>query len=203
MNRNTFFDTRLGDVQVFSPTNAQGGGTQFGGGTAFLSADGNLSVQANAGTFVSGTGADIVMASFVLPGLTFDQAGRGIEVKAAGSTLANGNTKTVKLIFNPSSAVLNGTVGGGGIVVATTGAITTGGSGWFLSAQIFKYGILASNTQVCMSQDAQSANTTLTDVGPQLITAVEANPIIVCLTGNAVTSLTDITWNVFHISAMN
>ena len=204
MQKNVLFDTRLGDVSVFSPTNAQGGGMEFGSGTLLLSGgQGNASMQANAGTFCSGTGADIVMASFVLPGLTFDQAGRTIEVKAFGSTLANGNTKTIKLIFNPSTAVLNGTVGAGGTVIATTGAITTGGSGWFLTGQIIKYGILASNTQVCVSGDAQSAAATLGDVGPQLATAVEANPILVCLTGNAATSLTDITWNVFQVNAMN
>ena len=204
MNRNTLFDTRLGDVSVFSPTNAQGGGIQFGLSSATLSGgQGNITVQANAGTFVSGTGADVVMASFVLPSLTFDQAGRGIEVKAFGSTLANGNTKTIKLIFNPSSAVLNGTVGAGGTIIATTGAITTGGSGWFLTAQVFKYGILASNTQVCLSGDAQSAAATLLNAAPQLATAIEANPILVCLTGNAVTAGPDISWNLFQINAMN
>jgi hypothetical protein len=201
--KNTLFDTRLGDVQIISSQSQQDAGVQFGGGTATFSGEGNINVQSNAGTFVGGSGADVVMASAILPAGTFDVAGRGVEITAMGSFLANGNTKTVKLIFNPSTAVVAGTVGGGGVTIATTGAITTGGSGWCLTAMVFKYGILGSNTQLALHQQAQIGSSVSPLLTPQATTAIEANPILIALTGNAVTLITDITWNSFIVNAMN
>lgn len=177
--------------------------TQFGSGTALMAAEGNINRQVNGGTAVGGTGADIVMATFVLPALTFDISGRGIQITAMGTVLG-GDNKTVKLIFNPSTAVLNGTVGAGGITIATSGVISTAnGSGWCLSAAVFKYGVLASNTQIGLHQQAQNAGSVGPLLAPQLITAIEALPINVCLTGNAATLPGDIVWSFFEINALN
>jgi hypothetical protein len=168
-----------------------------------MSAEGNISRQVNAGTFVGGTGADIVMANFILPPNTFDISGRGIQITALGSFLSDGSNKTVKIVFNPSTAVLTGTLGGGGVTVATTGVVTAGGSGWSLTAQVFKYGILGSNTQLCLHQQAQVGAVVEALVAPQLATANEAGPILVALTGNGSILSTDITWNFLEINAMN
>jgi hypothetical protein len=201
--KNTLFDTRLGDVQIISTQSQQDAGVAFGGGTATFAGEGNINVQSNAGVFVGGSGADVVMAVAILPAGTFDIANRGLEVTAMGSFLANGNTKTVKLIFNPSTAVVGGTVGGGGTTIATTGAITTGGSGWCLTALVFKYGVLGSNTQLALHQQAQVGNAVTALLSPQATTAIESLPIIIALTGNAVTLITDITWNFMEVNAMN
>src|ERR1700732_4483150 len=55
------------------------------------------------------TGADNVLAVYSLPANTFDIAGRSISIRAMGSIATGTNNKTVKIIFNPATAVVGST----------------------------------------------------------------------------------------------
>lgn len=176
----------------------------FGASTATLGAEGNVNVQvSSAGVNPGATGADNVVAFYSIPASAFDVAGRGVELCAMGSFAANGNTKRVKIIFNPASATVGSTVGASGTTVADTGAVTTSGGGWCLTAMVFKYGAAASNTQIGLHQQAQTGGTVGTLLAPALITATESGAILVAVTGNATTTATDIVFNFLEVNAMN
>jgi hypothetical protein len=177
--------------------------TPFGSGSGTFGDQGNANVQiSSAGINPGATGADNVLAVYTIPALSFDVSGRGLTICAMGSYAANGNTKRVKIIFNPVSAVVGSTVGGSGTTVADTGAVTQNGGGWALSADIFKYGVAASNTQIALHQQAQSGATTAALLAPSLTTATESGAIIVAVTGNATTTATDIVFNFMQVNAM-
>ncbi len=178
--------------------------TQFGGGTASFPEEGNISRQISAAGIQPGaTGADNVLAVFTLPASSLDQAGRGLTISAIGSFGATANTKTVKLIWNPSTAVVGSTVGAGGTVIATTGAVTTNGGGWQLSGNVFKYGAAGSNTQLVTSNGAIAGAAHLGTTSPALATATESGAILIAVTGNAATAVSDIALNWLEINAMN
>jgi hypothetical protein len=100
----------------------------FGSGTASFGLEGNIISQASAGVNPGATGADNVLAVFQLPANSLDQAGRGIAISASGGYAGNTNTKTVKIIVGPASAVVGSTVGTGGTTIASTGAVATNGA---------------------------------------------------------------------------
>lgn len=178
--------------------------TQFGTGTSLMGAEGNIARQiSSAGVSPGATGADNVMAAFTIPAGSFDVAGRGLSFLAQGSFAANGNTKRVKIIFNPATAVVGSTVGAGGTTISDTGAVVTSGGGWSLQANVFKYGAAASNTQIGLHQQAQIGAAVAAMLAPSLITAVESGAILVAVTGNATTSAADIVSNFLEVNAMN
>ncbi len=178
--------------------------TQFGGGTASFPEEGNVNRQiSSAGVNPGTTGADNVLAFYSLPASSFDVSGRGIQVTAAGSFGATGNNKRIKIIFNPATAVVGSTVGGGGTTVADTGTVATNGGGWSLSANIFKYGATGSNTQIGIHNQAQIGAATAALLAPSLITATESGAILIAVTGNATTAASDIVFNWLEINAMN
>jgi len=177
--------------------------TQFGNGSALIAAEGNVNRQIFAtGTVCGGTGADYVLAVYALPANSFDATGRGITITAQGSLGSTANNKRVKIIFNPSTVTVGGTLGGG-TTVADTGTVTTGGSGWSVQANVFKYGALGSNTQIGIHQQAQVGNLVTPLLVPTLITAVENAAITIAITGNATTLANDITLNFVEVNAMN
>jgi hypothetical protein len=178
--------------------------TQFGSGSGVLYEAGRLIRQvSSAGVNPGATGADNVIAVATIPASSFDVAGRAIWVSAAGSFAANGNNKTVKLIANPSTAVVGSTVGSGGTTVCSTGVVTTNGAGWQIEGTIIKYGAAGSNTQICFHNQAQAGATLGSMLAPSLMTATESGGILVAITGNAASLAGDITFNWLEIDASN
>jgi hypothetical protein len=177
-----------------SATFKNGAGNISNGGGAQFSA---------AGVSPGATGADNVLAVYSLPPSALDVAGRGISILAQGSFAANANHKRIKIIINPSSAVVGSTVGGGGVTVADTGDVTTSGGGWALQALMYKYGQPGDNTQLGLHQQAQSGGALGALLAPSLITANEAGAILIAVVGNATSTVTDIVHNALVIGAMN
>src|SRR5581483_6283949 len=101
--------------------------------------------------------------------------------------------------------VVGSTVGAGGTTIADSGAIPVSqAGGWILQANVFKYGATGSNTQIGLHQLAQVPGTAqVPPVAPSLITANEANPILIAVTGNVAVALTDIVFNFLEVNAMN
>ncbi len=196
---------------VFSGADYANGGTtpssevvQFGSGSGTLAAEGNINRQISAaGVSPTSTGVDYVLAAFSLPANSFDVAGRGISITAQGSFGINTNNKTVKIYFNPSVATVGGSIGSGGITVATTGVVATNGSGWSIQANVFKYGAAGSNTQITLHQQSQVAATVTALTAPQLATATESGAILIAVTGNCATTATDIVFSFMEINCVN
>lgn len=175
----------------------------FGGApSALFKPSGLVNVQISASGINPGaTGADNVLAVYSLPAGAFDAANRGIKLTAYGSFGATANNKLVKLIANPTAAVVGSTVTGG-TVIASTGTVTTSGGGWMLDAEIFKYGAAGSNTQIALTKAALGAAADAL-LAPTLLTAAENGAILLAVTGNATTAVTDIVFNALKIQAMD
>jgi hypothetical protein len=175
----------------------------FGNGTGQFNLEGNLACVASAGVNPGATGADNVLAVYSLPANSFDQAGRGISISAAGGFGANTNNKRVKIIVGASSAVVGSTIGSGGTTIADTGTVATNGAGWQLEASIVKYGASGSNTQQGIHDAAQVGAAVAALITPAALTIVEAAPVLIAVTGNATTTATDIALNLFVVNATN
>ena len=197
---------------VFSGADFTNGGsnpntdaTQFGSGTSLANAEGNIyRVTAIPGQTCNGTGGDYVIGSFVLPGNSFDVAGRGINILAQGSFSNAITNKRIKIIVNASPSAVGSLIGAGtGVVVADTGTVTANGSGWSVEANVFKYGALGSNTQIGLHQQAQVGTVVTALIIPSLITATESGPINILITGNCVTTPGDISLNFMEVNALN
>lgn len=175
-----------------------------GGASAPINGQGNLNVQTSAsGVNPGATGADNVLAVYSLPANAFDQAGRVVNVSALGSFGATANTKRVKIIANPATAVVGAAVGSGGTTIADTGAVTTSGGGWSLQASIAKYGAAGSNTQIGSNTQAQTGSTSPALLSPAPMTANEAATILIAVTGNATTVVSDIALNQLVVEGCN
>lgn len=175
--------------------------------TAVMGNDGNLYSVAAAQTALSpsSTGGDYVLAVYSLPANFFDGLGvgqRAINIKAVGSTGANNNVKRAKLYFNPTAAVVGSTVSGGNLLADTA---NFGGTsvGWVLEAEVMKYGAPNSNTQVGTSALILAGSTFVAPIAPVFCTGTENGAILVCVTGNPVTTSVDISLNLFEITAKN
>ena len=177
---------------------------QFGSGTGTVLAEGNIyRLVSGSGVTPTGTGVDNVLAVYSLPANSFDGIGnRGLTLTAAGAFGSDGNNKRVKIIFNPSAAVVGSTVSGG-TTIADTGTVATNGGGWNLQGSIFKYGVAGSNTQIAVNNSAQAGGAVSPLLASGAITAVETAPILMCVTGNAAVSTGDIILYWFEINAMN
>ena len=181
----------------------------LGSGTATLNTAGNVfnSVVVSGGTSLqpAATGADNVIAVYSIPANTFDgitNTNRGLSFNAVGSVGATANNKRIKIIYNPTAAVVGSTVSGG-TIIADTGTSTVSGAGWSLSAQVFKYGAAGSNTQLAIHQAAQVGSIVSSLIAPAAVTAVESGAILVAVTGNAGTATSDIILNFFEPSGSN
>jgi len=149
------------------------------------------------------TGADNVIGVIAIPANLFDNAGRGIQITASGSFGANTDTKTVKAIYNPATAVVGSTVGTGGTTVATTGAVTTNGGGWQLQISIYKTGSGGSNTQIGIHQQAQVGSAVSALTAPSALTGTESGVILVAITANAATTASDVVLNFLEAFVTN
>lgn len=173
------------------------GTANFGGSGVAMTSEGVLSAQASAAGIQPGaTAADKVLAVFSIPAGSFDVAGRRVVVNAIGSFGATGNNKTVKIIFNPSAAVVGSTVTGG-TTVASSGVVATNGGQFAIGATITKVGAAGANTQISTSSGI-STTAPVTN-----LTATESGAILIAVTGNAATATTDITLNTFTVIGSN
>lgn len=181
---------------------------QFGSGTATMLSEGNiyrfLSTSA-AGSNPAGTNADVVVAAYSLPANSFDAVGRILSLCATGNFANNTNSKRAKIIWNPSTAVVGQTVGTGGVVLVDTGPYnTTGAAAFDISGNIWK---AASNSQILQSTGVIIGSThTGTGAGTgvaQAASAVDTGTILIAVTLNAVTQVSDAALNFFEINAMN
>jgi hypothetical protein len=183
--------------------------TQFGSGVgsgAMFLEEGNINRQVfgAAGVSPGGLAADNVIAMFSIPANCFDVAGRGINVTACGKTVTSGTTKDIKIIFGCTTAVVGSTVTGGTTVTDTgsfTGAASVGG--WQINANIFKFGAAGSNTQYGQTTGIVTGTTHLGINAPVFPTAPENAAILIAVTGNTNTTVTDIVLNFFEVNAMN
>lgn len=169
--------------------------TFWGGGTGTFFEEGPFYREVDAALPINptSTGADIVLSSFSIPASSFNALAKGLHVTAKGNFGANTNNKTVKIIVNPATATVGSTVGASGITAATTGVVATSAGGWQVEAEIFKYGALASNTQLVTGGGIMVGSVHGGTGGiPQLSTATESGAILVAITGNAATSASDI-----------
>lgn len=183
--------------------------SQLGSSGLLLQGAGNVATPllSSAGVNPAATGADVVVAAFSIPANAFDLANRSLYAWAVGSFANNGNTKRVKIIFNPATAVVGATVGAGGTTIIDTGAFSTSAATpWIIEAQVTKIGAAGSNTQLAIALGS-ILGTTHGGVGGgtaiQAVTAVESGPILVALTCNAATTATDITANLFQLQGLN
>ena len=175
----------------------------FGGGTATFPGEGNISRQVSgAGINPATTGNDNVLAVFSLPAGSFDIAGRGLTITAAGSCPEAINTKDIKIIFGATTAVVGSAVTGG-VAIADSGAFTAGTGGWQISASVFKYGAAGSNTQLGLHTAFQVKSTLGPLLTPVALTATESGAILIAVTGNATTAVANIVFNWLEINAMN
>lgn len=175
----------------------------FGGGTATFLDEGN--VLASIGNPVAnpaGITNDYVLAVYTIPASSFSATGKGIQFTAAGNLGNDSQTKRVKMIFNPTAAVV-GSIVSGGTTLGDTGSVTQANVGWILQSQVFKYGAAGSNTQIGQFEDG-SVGTLNLGVGlASAITANESSSILLAVTGNATTSVGDISLYSFIVEAMN
>ena len=176
--------------------------TIFGGGTGTFLDEGNLYRYISAGISPAATGTDNVLAVYTLLAGSFDIAGRGVNFVAQGNFAANSNNKRVKIFVGCTAAVVGSTVSGG-TAIADSGTLTTSGAGWALEANLFKYGATGSNTQIGIHQSAQAGSTIAALLSPQALTLTESLPIIIAITGNAATAVSDIVLNFAEVNAMN
>ena len=181
--------------------------TYFGSGTGTILGDGNLNRQI--GNPLAGNNADTtddVLASYTLPASSFDVAGRGLCIAAQGTTGATTNDKRVKLWCNATISV--GVVTGGNVIADTgpwvNGTIPNSNVGWQLTANVLKYGAPDSNTQY--AQGTVILGGIHGGIGlPVFPTAVEAEAIVIALTGSSYTTgaPNDVVATWFEVSAMN
>jgi len=120
-----------------------------------------------------------------------------------GQVASNTNSKRVKIYWGCTAAVVGALVSGGTVIADTGAYTTTGAAGWSISAQVFKYGNIGSNTQLALHQSAQIGAQVGALVVPTLLTSNENQPIIVAVTGDAVSALADIGYNWGEIFATN
>lgn len=176
---------------------------QIGKSAAQAGGSGNVACLVSAGINPGSINNDNVLAAWVLPANLFDIAGRGILVTGMGSVANNVNSKRIKIIVAATTQTVGSAVVGGTTVADTGAYTTTGAAGWQISAQIFKYGNPGSNTQIALHQAAVIGSTNGALVVPSALTLTETGTINVCITGNAVTTATDITLNFAELFATN
>lgn len=208
-NQLVIWSPPIGDVILGS---AQAGaiGASFGNGAATFGTnsqnpnqmgdDGNIAVDvSSAGRSPSATAADKILSIMTVPANGFDLANRGINIMAGGNC-PNTNSKTLKIIINPTSPTLGATVSGGTTVASFT---STAQGGWNLQANLFKYGAAGSNTQIAIHESGQVGATVGALVAPSLTTFPENATITVVITGNSATTNGDVVFNFGQIFAMN
>jgi hypothetical protein len=209
-NQLVLWSPPIGDV-LFGSLQAGAIGASFGNGAATFGTnaqnpnqmgdDGNIAVNISAaGVSPSATALDKILAIMTIPANGFDLANRGVNIMAAGNC-PNANSKSIKLIVNPTAPTLGATVSGGTTIASMLASTASGG--WNLQANIFKYGAAGSNTQIAVHESGQIGATVSALVAPSLTTFPENATITVVVTGNSSTTNGDVVYNFGQIFGMN
>ncbi len=184
------------------------GPSLFGGGTGTIKESGNLSSQV--GNPLSNPASitnDNVLAVYSLPASSLNASGVGIEVTASGNFAADSQAKRVKLIWNPTAAVVGSAVATNStsFLLGDTGSTTNAGAlaGWVLQAEVYKYGVAGSNTQIGQFLDGSIAATNLGVGVASALTNNESGAILLAVTGNATTSVGDISLYNMNVEGFN
>lgn len=198
----TLWSPRFGEIQVPGLTPL---GFGFGGAAvpAIMGEEGNIYREVVASRNPGGTAGDYVVGAFTIPAGSFDIAGRGLNLLAQGSVASNTNSKRVKLYFGCTAAVVGSLVSGGSVIADSGAYTTTGAAGWSIEANVFKYGLGGSNTQLALHMSAQIGAVVGSLVVPTPLTLTESGLILCAVTANAATTATDIIYNFFEVNAMN
>lgn len=173
----------------------------FGGFNASFARQVNFPTGVSPGA----TGADNVLAVFTIPANAFDGLGpgRGLQIDVTATIVANANAKALKIIFNATTAVVGSTVTGG-TTLANSGALGATVTVVNLLARVYKTGAAGSNTQVAWSPGVNTnIAQTVFVTAPAATAAVENASILIAITGNAGTAVTDIALNVVEITGVN
>lgn len=153
------------------------------------------------------TAADNVIGTYTLPANTLNVPGTGgndgpmLRIRAFGHFAANGNNKTVKIIFNATTATLGSTVTGGTTLVSS-GVVAINALGFVLEAWVMKVGVPNANTQVGGQVLNIVGATIVSPPVPVYPAAVENADILIAITGNAATTATDIVLDGWTVEAM-
>ena len=180
----------------------------FGGGTGTMQQSGNVNVQSgNPLTNPASITNENVLAVYTIPAGSFSAAGKGIEITAAGNLGNDSQAKRVKLIWNPTTAVVGSAVATNStsFLLGDTGATTNSGtaSGWCIQSQVYKYGALGSNTQVGQELGVIVGSTHGGMGVASNLTTNESLAILIAVTGNATSSVGDISLYNVNIEAFN
>ena len=176
--------------------------TQFGNGTASFYEEGNLSRQTPA-TNPGSINNDNVLAVYTVPANSFDIAGRCLNIFAQGDVANNTNSKRIKLWIGCTTAVVGSAVSGGTLIADTGAYTTTGAAGWIVESNVVKTGAAGSNTQRALHASAQIGSVVGALLPSSALTLTESAAILIAVTGDAVTTATDITLQFFEINGMN
>ncbi len=180
----------------------------FGGGSATMQESGNINVQT--GNPLSNPASitnDNVLAVYTLPASSLNAAGKGVEVTAAGNLGNDSQAKRLKLVWNPTAAVVGSAVATNStsFLLGDTGSTTNAGSacGWCIEGQVYKYGAAGSNTQIGQEIGVIVGSTHGGMGLAAALTTNESLPILIAVTGNATTSVGDISLYNINIEAFN
>jgi len=177
--------------------------TQFGQGHNNVTACGVLyRLISTRGLNPAATGGDIVLGVFQLMPNSLALQGNQLDVIAEGAFAANGNTKEVKLWWNPTAAIPGQAISGG-TLIGDTGASTANSAAWEIRGRIIKSGQVGSNAQLVQNRGGQVGTTTLPMTALASSAAVESGSVLLAVTGNAATSVLDILLNLFLIEGIN
>ena len=180
----------------------------FGGGTATMEESGNVFVQS--GAPVSNPASitnDNVLAVYSIPANSFSAAGKGVEFQVSGNFAGNTHVKECKLIWNPTAAVVGSAVATNStsFLLGDTGSTTNGGAacGWSITSEVYKYGVAGSNTQIGQELGVIIGSTHGGMGIASALTTNESLGILVAVTGNATTSVGDISLYNVNYEAFN
>ena len=184
------------------------GPSLFGNGTATMEESGNVNVQTgNPITNPATITNDNVLAVYTIPAGSFSAAGKGIEVTVAGNLGNDSQAKRVKLIYGALTAIVGSAVATNStsFLLGDTGSTTNGGAtaGWAIQSQVYKYGAAGRNTQIGQ-EIGVIVGATHGGMGvASALTNNESLPILIAVTGNATTSVGDISLYNINIEAFN
>ena len=154
-----------------------------------------------AGISPASLAADIVLATVAVPaglfGPALDQLAN-LYIVAQGKFGATANNKRVKLIANPTTAVVGSAIVGGTTLI-DTGTLTTNAGGFILESGIIRAGV---NSQVGTNYGVSAGTVGLGTTPPIALTITDSAAFVLAITGNATTATTDIVLNYFEVDGL-
>ena len=189
-----------GNVAVLPGSSTAGGGVTVRSG-------GNI--YSNAGAAIQGNAAvttNTVLATALIPANSFDGIqSRVLSFFAAGKFAATGNNKVIRIYFGSDfQTVGQPVVSTASAIIADSGVVTTNTGGWNANAQVTKYGVPGSNTQIGVNMGIITGVSHVGTTAPVSLTGVENGPLYITVTGassttgaanDVVLQNIEVTWN--------